>query len=239
MRIREVRHAADPAFGAAYALLRRTFPRTELMSKRDWVHVIREREAGLWTDIGWHLLAAERGRSLIGAASGTYLGNVNVGVIGYIVVARRSRSLGVGPRLRRRLLDAFERDAVRLGRKRLGAIVGEVEETNPWLRHLVRRERAIALDFPYYQPSLTRDRRAVPLVLYYQPLERPRRSLSAAELRKLLYTLWRRPYRIARPLSRPAFRRMLRALQGRRRIGQRVPSGSRGASSPSGPRPRS
>jgi hypothetical protein len=59
------------------------------------------------------------------------------------------------------------------------------------------------------------------MVLYYQPLDRPRTWLAANELKKLLYTLWRRPYRVSKPLRREAFRRMMRALEGRRRIGQR------------------
>jgi hypothetical protein len=106
-----------------------------------------------------------------------------------------------------------------LGRS-LGAIVGEVREDNPWLRSLVRRG-ALALDFPYYQPELDGKRALVPLVLYFEPCGRARQRLIAAELRRLLYTMFRRAYRIARPLSRPAFQRMLRSLAHRRRLGQR------------------
>jgi hypothetical protein len=180
-----------------------------------------ERNARVWTDLNWHLLVAEGGGTTIGAASGTYLGNVNVGVVGYVAVARSWRARGVGPRLRRRLRAGFERDARRTHGRRLEALVGEVEITNPWLYHLAQSEGAVALDFPYFQPSLGGGRKAVPLVLYYQPLTRPRRWLGAAELRRLLYTLWRRPYRVARPLARSAFRRMLTALEGRTRIGAR------------------
>ncbi len=222
IRVRAVRDATDPAFDAGYALLRKTFPRTELLPKREWRDLMRERNAGLWTDLAWHFLVAQRGHRTIGAASGTYLGNVNVGVVGYVAVDTRDRSAGVGPRLRGRLRTDFERDARRLGKPGLDAIVGEVAETNPWLSHLVRREGAIALDFPYYQPSLAGARTMVPLVLYYQPVLRSRRWISVPWLRRLLYTLWRRPYRVAKPLSRPAFRRMLRALRGRSRVGQRL-----------------
>jgi len=221
-RVRELRLATDPACAAAYRLFRRTFPRAELLPRRDWSDALRERNAGLWTDLGWHLVVAERDGRVVGAATGTYLGNVNVGIIGYIAVAPSLRSLGIGPALRRRLRQAFERDASNLRGRRLDALVGEVRADNPWLRHLVRREGAIALDFAYYQPSLGAGRSPVPLVLYYQPLRRPRPFLGAAELRRLLYTMWRRMYRIAKPLMRPAFRRMLRALAGRRRIGQRL-----------------
>jgi acetyltransferase (GNAT) family protein len=203
--------------------------RDELLPRRDWIATMREREGGLWTDVNWHVLVAERGQRLLGVATGSYVGSLNIGVIGYIAVARRLRSRGVGPRLRRRMWAAFEADARRISGRPLVALVGEVRPDNPWLHHLVRREGALALDFPYYQPSLRQQPEPVALVLYYQALQARRRWLSASEVRRLLYTLWRRPYRVDRPLTRPAFRRMLRALAGRRRIGPRpLPSATRG-----------
>ena len=192
-----------------------------MLPQRDWRVAMKEREQGLWTDINWHLIVAERGRTIIGAASGSYLGNVNVGVVGYVAMRAGERSSGVGPRLRDRLARLFALDAQRIAGEPLEAIVGEVRANNPWLRHLVRRDGAIALDFPYYQPSLGAKKSPVPLVLYYQPVARPRKSLGAAELRRLLYTMWRRMYRVSRPLSRPEFRLMIKGLAGRRRIGQR------------------
>lgn len=228
-RIRELRTAADPGFHAAYRLFRRVFPHAELLPKRDWLTAMRERAEGVWSDLNWHVLVAERRRRVVGAASGSYLGNVNVGIIGYIGLEQGARSGGVGAKLRGRLRIAFQRDARRIRGRPLVALVGEVRVDNPWLRHLVRREGAIALDFPYYQPSLGGRREPVPLVMYYQPLGARRQSLTAAELRRLLYTMWRRSYRIARPLSRPAFQRMLRSLKGRRRIGQRLLAPTPGA----------
>jgi hypothetical protein len=221
VRIREIQSADDAAFDRAYQLLHDAFPRSELLPRREWVYLMKERTLGLWTDINWHLLIAERAGRMIGAASGSYVGNLNVGVIGYIALKPGARSHGVGPRLRKRLRALFERDAREAGRGPVKALVGEVHLNNPWLGHLVRREGAIALDFPYYQPSLRGRRDPVPMVLYYQPLDRPRTWLAANELKKLLYTLWRRPYRVSKPLRREAFRRMMRALEGRRRIGQR------------------
>jgi len=218
--IREIRSAGDPAFADAYALLRRTFPRDELLPRRDWQDVLRERDAGVWTDLNWHLLVAVRRGAVIGAASGTYLGNLNVGIIGYVAVDAAVRSLGLGPRLRRRLRRSMHADARRIIRRPLAALVGEVRADNPWLRHLVRHYGAIALDIPYVQPSLRPRGDDVALVLYYQPLTGARRSLPATKVRRLLYGIWRRYYRVGKPLSRPGFRRMLRALAGRRQIGQ-------------------
>ena len=219
--IRAVKNAGDPAFRRAHRLLSRAFPTLEMLPISDWEDAMEERAERLWTDIDWHVLVAERGTSLVGAASGSYVGTVNVGIIGYIAVDPGARSRGIGLRLRRHLLRAFERDARRIARRQLRAVVGEVRSDNPWLRHLVTHEGAIALDFPYYQPALGVKRTPVPLVLYYQPLDGPKSSVSVSELRRLLYTMWRRPYRIARPLTRPMFRRMLKSLEGRRRVGQR------------------
>jgi GNAT superfamily N-acetyltransferase len=220
LSIREVESDRDPAFRAAHALLRRTFPRAELLSRREWADVMRERNQGLWTDLNWHLLVASRQDQVVGTASGSYVGNRNVGMVGYIAVRPAERGRGVGQRLRRALHDAFEEDASRVHGRRLAAIIGEVRPDNPWLRHIVRHDGAIALDFPYYQPSVAWLRRPVPLVLYYQPLGEARRSLATTEVRRLVYTIWRRVYRVGKPLSSGVFRRMMRALTGRQRVGQ-------------------
>jgi len=221
LRIRELTSGRDPAFAAAYRLLKRTFPAAELLPRKDWEVVMRESEADLWTDINWHLFVAESGGRVVGSASGSYLGNVNVGVIGYIAVDAAMRSAGLGPRLRRKLVDAFETDAHDVLGEPLLAVAGEVEEDNPWLRHLVKHLRAIPLDFPYQQPALGIAPAAVPLVLYWQPISDHRRSLPASEVRRLLYTIWRRMYRVGAPLERAPFRKMMRSLQGRRLIGSR------------------
>jgi ribosomal protein S18 acetylase RimI-like enzyme len=219
--VREIRAANDPAFAAAHAMLRREFHRAEMLPVSDWRNALRERAERLWTDLAWHLLVAERDGAVIGAASGLYLGNVNTGLIGYIAVAQETRSYGLGPRMRRALLRRFQSDAKRVLGMPLEAMVGEVREDNPWLRHLVRRTGSIALDFPYVQPSLSAAKKPVPLVMYYQPLVRPRRSVSVAALRRLLYSIWRRAYRIPQPMAHAEFRGMLRSLAGRRTVGQR------------------
>jgi hypothetical protein len=218
--IREIHSPSDPAFGAAYRLLQRSFPVAELLPMRAWRDVMRERADGVWTDLAWHLLVATRGRGVLGVASGTYLGNVNVGIIGYIAVAEHARSAGLGGRLRRALRLKFEGDARDLRARSLEALMGEVQLDSPWLRRLARGGDAIPLDFPYYQPPLRRRGAEVPLVLYYQPLRGPRASLPTDHVRRLLYTVWRRAYRVPKPLSHPTFQRMMRALAGRRRIGR-------------------
>lgn len=222
IRIREIRRADDPGLGRAHRMLRRVFPRAELLPVREWRYVLAERQAGVWSDLTWHLLIAEVDGRTVGAASGNYLGSLNVGIVGYVAVARDMRSRGLGPRLRRRLAELFGADARAIRAEPLQALVGEVHAVNPWLHHLVRRQGAIALDFAYYQPALGHSTSAVPLVLYYQPVGRRRLGVPASVVRRLAYALWRRAYRVARPLRSATFRRMLRDLAGRRLVGPRT-----------------
>jgi GNAT superfamily N-acetyltransferase len=218
--VREVVRGDDPVLLAAYGLLRREFCKHELVSVLEFRDTLAERDAEVWSDVSWHLFVAERDGDVLGVATGTYLGNVNIGAIGYLVVAPAARGLGLGPRLRQRLKTAFRRDARRIRGTELAAVVGEVRRDNPWLRHLVRRDDVIALDFPYYQPSLRRGESPVPYVFYYEGVGEPRRTLRAKELSQLLYTIWRRIYRVARPMTSAAFRRMVHHLAGRRVVGE-------------------
>jgi hypothetical protein len=157
---------------------------------------------------------------VVGLNAGTYLGNINLGMIGYLAIAPMERSRGTGTRLRSRLHQYFERDARTLSDQPLDGIIGEVSAYNPWLRTLARRPNVLVLDFPYYQPRLTVGDKPSPFVIYYEQLQRIRSRMPVTELRRILYTIWRRGYRISRPLERPAFRSMLRAIQSRRNIGR-------------------
>ncbi len=220
--IREILDPGDPAVRQAYTLLTRTFHRGERVALREWIGSLREQSQRLTSDVAWHLLVAEQQGSVVGLASGTYLGNVNLGVIGYLAMVPEVRSMGVGTRLRTRLRQRFARDAERLAGRPLEAIIGEVSETNPWIRTLAGRPGVLVLDFPYYQPRLTEDDEPSPFLLYYESLGVPRARLAVGELKRILYTVWRRIYRISRPLDRPAFRSMLRSLDGRRTVGRRT-----------------
>jgi GNAT superfamily N-acetyltransferase len=219
LRIREIVSPDDSLLRDAYRLLRSTFPKNERVLLSEWKATLRERARHVWTDFAWHLFIAERNHRVVGLATGTYIGNVNVGVIGYLAIDRSTRSAGLGSRLRARLRDAFRRDARQLINRDLEAVLGEVSPTNPWLAALARRPNVLVLNIPYFQPRLYAGDKPSPFVLYYESIGRPRRWLAASELRRILYAIWRRAYRISRPLERPAFKRMLKALEGRRRIG--------------------
>ncbi len=222
IRIREITDAKDPALTAAYALLKRNFHADERVAISEWRSSLREKADRVHSDLAWHLLVAEQDGVVVGLNSGTYIGSINLGMIGYLAIAAGARSNGLGSRLRSRLRTRFERDALTLRGEPLGGIMGEVSLTNPWLRSLARRPHVLVLDFPYYQPSLAPGDAPSPFVLYLEQLQHVRTRVPTTELRRILFAVWRRVYRIVRPLDRPAFRAMMRNIDTRRTIGRRT-----------------
>ncbi len=219
--IRELEEPGDPALLEAYAILEETFRRGERVALRDWIGSLTEKSSSVLTDLSWHLFVAEYNGKVVGLASGTYLGNVNIGVVGYLASTPEVRSKGTGTRLRKRLRKSFELDAQRIVSRPLEAVIGEVSANNPWLRSLARRPEVLVLDFPYFQPRLYEDDVPSPFVLYYESMQGARESIPVAELSKILYAVWRRIYRISRPLDQAVFRTMLASLEHRDSVGRR------------------
>lgn len=221
LQLRELRTPEDPALVRAYRMLQSTFPASELVRAAEFLRAVTERAAGAWNDWLWHVVVGERGSLLEGVASGTYLAALNVGFIGYLAVDSATRSRGIGATLRRNLIRLFDGDAWHFHRRRLEAVVGEIEPDNPWLARLVTTQGAIPLDVPYHQPSVRPGGPEVPLVLYYQPLTGRRASLPVAEVRQLLFGIWHHAYRIVTPFGHPTFREMMHSLAGRDVVGAR------------------
>lgn len=215
--IEELDDHRSPLFRAAQRLYERVFPDKERIDRRYFAELLQEKRLGLLQPFNIHFLIARRGARVLGLATGSYLAVVNMGFVGYLAVAPATKGSRIGSRLRARLVRECRRDARAAGRGELAGVLGEVEARNPWLRHLVR-SGALALDFPYRQPSLGEHTPDVPLVLYLQPLGEPVRSLSAARVRALLYAVYRRVYRVRFPLRDKAFRQMLRELSSLRRV---------------------
>lgn len=229
--ISAVASVRDPWFREAYALYSRIFPPSEKIDKEYFENVFEEKRLGLLAPFNFHFLVAHQRGRVVGFISGSYLAIVNLGFVGYLAVAPDDAGRRVGSRLRRRLVEAMQRDARGAGHDDLMGMMGEVEEGNPWLERM-RRHGALALDLDYLQPS-TDGTEVVPLVLYLQPVggRRHLRSLKVSTIRKILYAIYRRLYRIRFPLKVKEFQRMFRQLEGRTRVGSRpLISASRPAS---------
>lgn len=220
VRISAISSVRDPLFRRAFSLYSSIFPPSERIGREYFRNLFEEKRLGLLTPFNFHFLVAHQGHRVAGFISGTYLAIANLGFVGYLAVRPSDAGRLVGSRLRQRLVQLVQRDALAAGHSGLRGMMGEVEEGNPWLERMCRRG-ALALDLHYFQPS-TDGTAVVPLVLYLQPASgRKVRSLPASALRRVLYAIYRRLYRIRFPLRQPEFRRMLRELEGRARVGAR------------------
>jgi hypothetical protein len=208
-------------FEQALVLFNRTFPEEEKIDRRHFIELLEEKKLGLVHPFNYHFLVACRGSRVLGVCTGNYLAVTNMGFIGYLAVDPEAKGARVGSRLRARLVAEFRRDAEAHLARDLAAVIGEVEPTNRWLDTLVRTRNVLPLDFPYCQPPLREGSPPVELVLYLQAMGPPVHRIRVAALRQLLFAIYRRVYRVKFPLREPAFRQMMKHLDGRHWVGRR------------------
>lgn len=221
-RIEELVDERDAAVRTALDMIIRAFPEEDRQPMEELRSEIAEKRMGLLTAFDSHLFAALDADDHVRAAvTGIYLEGVNAGFINYLVVDADYRGRGLARGLRDRLLDQFRQDARHTGQVEPAWVLGEVRPDNPWLAGLIRAGQAIPFDLTYYHPGPTgHDER---FVLYRQPMGDARESLPVDLVRRVLYAVWRRVYRIRYPLERPGFLAMLETLKGRDEIGPAYP----------------
>lgn len=218
-KIVEVTDERTPLARRAIALIQSAI--SDVHPARFLIRELEETRTGAAEGGGYHLLAMVEGDDdePIAAASGAYLAAVNCGFVSYLAVHPDHRSRGLGHGLRARLVDVFRMQAKREHGVALGAVVGEVEQENPWLRLLVRSGRAVALDVPYFHPWMSRACEGL-YSLYREPLGDPRRELPARDVADLIEAIWRRAYRVDDPDRSGTYRYMMDVLAERDVIGQ-------------------
>ena len=213
----ELSDEREPQFLQAIAIIRDAV--WEVQPTDDLQSEIEESRLGLRTGSQYHLLATVTPDGMpIAAAAGAYLGNINVGYIAYLAVAEKWRSGRLGTQLRSSLVDAFRRDALAWRGEELRWVVGEVRRKNRWLQQLVKQGRAIPFDFNYFHPWQPLSREGA-YVFYRESIADGRTVVPSAEVKALVYAIWRYAYRVSYPSQSETFRYMLEQLDGRDEIG--------------------
>jgi GNAT superfamily N-acetyltransferase len=221
IRIVEIVDERDPLAEGALELIAEAFPPHERQPLAELRSEIEEKRRELLLPFDFHLFAGvdeSDDERVVAAGSGAYLAGINAGFISYLAVREGVRGQGVGQEVRVALVEAFREDARRTGRDDLAWVLGEVRTDGHWLESLIRNRGAIPFDLTYYHPGMVLEG-GPPYALYREPIGDPRRELPLAEVRRVLYAVWRRGYRVRYPLERATFQAMLAELEERERVG--------------------
>jgi GNAT superfamily N-acetyltransferase len=215
VRIIEVTDEREALAEEALGLIAECFPSHERQPLSELRSEIEEKRRELLMPFDFHLfVAVDAEGTAVAAVSGVYLAGINAGFISYLAVRGDYRSKGMARRVRSALVEAFREDARRTGREDLAWVLGEVRTDGNWLGNLVRHRGALPFDLTYYHPGMVLEG-APPYALYREPVGDHRRELPVAEVRRILYAVWRRGYRVRYPLERVTFQAMIEELEGR------------------------
>jgi hypothetical protein len=219
-RIVEIVDERDALAERALALVHETFAPADRQPISEMMSELAERRLGMFSSYNYHLIAAVNPGEAdpAGAIIGVYLGGVNAGIVLYLAVRKQDRGRRVARLLRPRLIEAFQADARAGGHADIAFVLGEVRAESPWLRRLVRTRGAIPFDLDYYHPGMAPGA-GTRYVLYRQPFGDARTELTVGHTRRILYSIYRRAYRVRYPLQREGFMAMLRQLEGRETVG--------------------
>lgn len=218
--LEEVLDERDPRAEAALALIAAAFRRPERQPLSELRSEIAEKRLGLLAAMDFHLLVAVGADGVVqGTVAGMYLEGVNAGYVTYLAVDPRFRGKRLAPRLREALVERFRQDARNAGFEELAWVLGEVQGDSPWLQRLLRTRGAVAFDLRYRHPGVAGNEGAEGHVLYRQPVGDLRDELPAHLVRRILYAIYRRGYRIPYPLELVGFRAMLQELEDRSTVG--------------------
>lgn len=220
VRIVEIRDEREPLAEAALAVIADMFAAHERQPINELRSEIAERRLGMLSGYNFHLLTAlYEGDDLpAGTIAGLYLDGVNAGFITYLAVRKQHRGRRLARLLRQKLIEVFRADARREEYDDLAWVLGEVRADSPWLKRLIRTRGAIPYDLEYYHPGMSLGS-SERYVLYRQPVGDHRRELTTELVRRTLFAIYRRGYRVRYPLNRDIFNNMLEQLEGREIVG--------------------
>lgn len=194
--VSEITDPYSQEFSEAYALYEQTFPEGEretLASVRQWI--LRRRDGDLRPD-DYHLVVARfPDGNLAGLASFHYLHAVKSGFLGYLVVARSLRSMGIGSALFAHVQRSVAEHVTQAGGKWARGIYMELDkqdadipETYSRLRFW-RRHGTFLLDVEWRYPALHDGQPPAAMHLAYCPLDGDK-TLSLSETRDAVRAIY-------------------------------------------------
>lgn len=221
VEIVEISDEREPLADAALELIAQAFSRPDRQPLSELRSEVAEKRMGLLTAMDFHLLAAVTpDGEAVGTTAGIYLEGVNAGFVTYLAVSPGYQGRKLGPSLRSALVRCLRKDARDAGHSDLAWALGEIDSESNWLARLLQRRAALTFDLTYFHPGMNPETTSSTFILYRQPVGDEREVLPAVEVGRILYSIYRRGYRVRYPLAHPGFQDMLNQLQDRKWVGE-------------------
>ena len=154
------------------------------------------------------LVAATLGRDMAGFIVGSYLRNLNIGLIAYSAVREAHRRLGIYTAMRSRLIELFNLEA---NGGQVSYVMSELEEHSRLYDRYVGEWRAFVLPCAYRQPD-AQGLKAKDLKLVLQPIARGDPP-GDDEILEIVSEVYKRVYRIVDVENHTTFRRIAASLR--------------------------
>ena len=176
-------------------------------------HILDKVNDGDYGDQNYHIFLARKTDEPIGMMTLNYFPDVNVGFIGYIVIARKYWGQGIGRALYQKGRDQIDSDAYARNREKAAALVYEVSKINVHdkiekqedinrIRFFNSLGGYIIEGIKYYQPPLRKSDPPTSLYLMIHPFsETLLLNFKQDWVARLIRSIFEHVYRLECPLS--------------------------------------
>ena len=215
-----IRELVDPRvreFKEGYSLICEAIPWSERGPKQQFVETLDAKKKGLLGEDNYHFITATTQNKVSGVATGYYISSLNMGFVNNIVIGKELRGKGLGAFLRNSLVSLFKEDSAKRN-KTLDAVLGEVEEKNPWLGKLTKDLGAKVFGFSYVQPPVQESSPAKKLCLYIQPIGRSFDDMTKPQTIQIVREIYKNIYDMAKPETNHYYKKILDGIKSEKYI---------------------
>ena len=167
------------------------------------------------------LVCAVHNGRVEGVVLGTYLRNLNMGMVLYSAVRRAFQGLGVYAMLRYRLMSLLNRESGRFHSAEMDYLISEQEDGSALFERYTREWGAFVAPVDYEQPA-AQGLSARKLKLVLQPVAK-QVPPSGDEIAAIVREIYERVYRLPNTTANAQFRRVVESLNGHALSGKELP----------------
>ena len=209
--LEEINNAAHPLLMQAILLINARLKPGQVPGAAAFQEAIANKKK--WFPDNYHLIIIKYGNTVVAAAAGYYIAEINAGFINYVVIDPKHEGEGLAQTIRSALLNSFQSDSKQNDLRTPIGYLGEVEHDNPWLQKLIIKYGVIPLDIPYVQPPLQHGNKPIPLVLYFQPHEGATIKMEKDFVVKIIKAIYESVYDLIDVEKKEYFKKIKRAKQ--------------------------